>query len=266
MKNNPLIYLGASACLLPLLILVIPWYPWQLIAGLSLIGFLPGYALLKALWPQPGHLTPPEQWLIAVPVSYSLTIIPLLVMAFARLPLTALPVALSLGGMTLLFILIAWRRAVTNQSQHGPNPDRQSDAASSPIRPFAYSLILVLLLAACFRIVNIHYSDYQGDEADILLRAVSLVYGQVDALLTHSKGPGEILLLNAIGGLTGRFDEQTARLPFALAGTVSAGFMVLLGQRLFNRWVGLAAGLLVAIDGVLFLMPARPSIKAWCCY
>ncbi len=249
MKNNRLIYLGASALLLPLLILVIPWYPWQLIAGLILLAFLPGYALLQALWPQPDSFMS-EQWLIAAPVSYSLTITLLLVMAFVRLPLTGLSVALGLGGITLLFTLIAWRR----QPHHRTIPDPQSE----PIRPFAYSLILVLLLAACFRMVNIHYSDYQGDEADILLRAVALVYGQVDTLLTHSKGPGEILLLNAIGALTGRFDEQTARLPFALAGTVSAGFIVLLGQVLFNRWIGLAAGLLAAIDGV-FVSYARTA-------
>ena len=116
------------------------------------------------------------------------------------------------------------------------NSQERPEISYSPIRSFAYSLILVLLLAAFFRMTNIHYSDYQGDEADILLRAVSLGYGHLEAILTHSKGPGEILLLNAIGALTGRFDEQTARLPFSLAGTVSIGLMMLLGQQLFNRW------------------------------
>lgn len=259
MKNNRLIYLGASAFLLPLLILLIPGYPWQLIAGLILIAFLPGYALLKALWPQPGNLTPPEQWLIAVPVSYSLTITLLLVMAFARLPLTALSVALGLGGVTLFFTLIAWQRKF-HVSRITYHVSFDLPSAFWPPSSIFYLLpsIFILLLAAFFRMTNIHYSDYQGDEADILLRAVTLVYGQVDALLTHSKGPGEILLLNAIGALTGRFDEQTARLPFALAGTMSVGFIMLLGRRFFNRWVGLMAGLLVAIDGV-FVSYARTA-------
>jgi|GEM_PF-1650038 len=266
MKNNRLIYLGAGAFLLPLLSLLIPWYPWQLVAGLILIAFLPGYALLKALWPQPNSLTPPEQWLIAVPVSYSLTITLLLVMAFARLPVTALSVALSLGGVTLLFTLIAWPRGyhVSRITYHISSdlpstfrpPPSIFHLPSSILYPL--SSIFILLLAAFFRMTNIHYSDYQGDEADILLRAMGLVYGQVDALLTHSKGPGEILLLNAIGALTGRFDEQTARLPFALAGTMSVGFIILLGRQFFNRWVGLIAGLLVAIDGV-FVSYARTA-------
>lgn len=256
MKNSNLIILGTSAILLPLLVLVVPWYPWQLSAGLLLIAFLPGYALLLALWPPPEHLTRPEQWLIAVPISYSLTMTLLLLMAFARLPLNALSVGFGLGGLTLLFILIAWRRGSAYQRM--ANDPKQEKLSSSPTRLFAYSLILILLLAACFRVVNIHYSDYQGDEADILLRAVSLVYGQVDALLTHSKGPGEILLLNAVGALTGRFDEQAARLPFALAGTIAVGLIALLGWRLFNHWVGLIAGLLAAVDGV-FVSYARTA-------
>ncbi|MCL4300482.1 MAG: glycosyltransferase family 39 protein [Anaerolineae bacterium] len=256
MKNSNLIILGASAILLPLLVLVVSWYPWQLSAGLLLIAFLPGYALLLALRPQSEHLTQPEQWLIAVPISYSLTTILLLLMALARLPLNTLSVGFGLGGLTLLFALIAWRREAAYQRMaNDPKPERFS---SLPTRRFAYSVILILLLAACFRVINIHYSDYQGDEADILLRAVSLVYGQGDALLTHSKGPGEILLLNAIGTLTGRFDEQTARLPFAVAGTIAVGLIALLGQRLFNPWVGLIAGLLAAVDGV-FVSYARTA-------
>lgn len=258
MKNSHLIILGASAILLPLLVLVVPWYPWQLSAGLLLIAFLPGYALLLALWPRPGHLTRSEQWLIAMPVSYSLTITLLLLMAFARLPLNVLTIGFGLGGLTLLFVLIAWFHVSEPKT-----PDTRFTLSSqlsshSPAFHFPSSIFLILLLAACFRVVNIHYSDYQGDEADILLRAVSLVYGQVETLLTHSKGPGEILLLNAVGALTGRFDEQTARLPFAVAGTIAVGMLALLGWCLFNRWVGLIAGLLAAVDGV-FVSYARTA-------
>ncbi len=252
MKNSRLIILGATALLLPLLILVVPWYPWQLSAGLLLIAFLPGYTLLAAL--DNVALTRLERWLIATPLSYTLTITWLLLLAFARLPLTALSVAVGLGGLTLLFTL-------SGRMMHGGENEGQISTVDRSLlseRVFAVSLIVILLMAAFFRIANIHYSDYQGDEADILLRAVSLVYGRVEALLTHSKGPGEILLLNAMGALTGRFDEQTARLPFAVAGTLSIGLIALLGQRLFNRWVGLLAGLLAAIDGV-FVSYARTA-------
>ena len=172
-----------------------------------------------------------------------------------NLPLTVFSVAGGLTGLTLLFILIAWRFPPP-ASRFPPSPP------TPPLRvPTTYYLLpflTILLLAAFFRLTNIHYSDHQGDEADILLRAVSLVYGHIEAILTHSKGPGEILLLNAIGALTGRFDEQTARLPFSLAGTISVGLIMLLGQQLFNRWVGLAAGLLAAIDGV-FVSYARTA-------
>ncbi|MBE7554717.1 MAG: glycosyltransferase family 39 protein [Anaerolineales bacterium] len=258
MKNSNLIILGASAILLPLLVLVVPWYPWQLSAGLLLIAFLPGYVLLLALWPRPDPLTQPERWLIAVPISYSLTIILLLLMALARLPLNAFSVGFGLGGLTLFFVLIAWFHVSEAKAPGGRFTLSSQLSSHSPAFHLPSSILLILLLAACFRVVNIHYSDYQGDEADILLRAVSLVYGQGDALLTHSKGPGEILLLNAVGALTGRFDEQTARLPFAVAGTMAVGLIALLGWRLFNRWVGLIAGLLAAVDGV-FVSYARTA-------
>ncbi|MBI1881359.1 MAG: glycosyltransferase family 39 protein, partial [Chloroflexi bacterium] len=287
MKNSHFFYIGGSALLLPVLIVIVPWYPWQLSAGLLLIAFLPGYALLLVLWPQPGETSPGglERWLIAGPISYSLTITLLLVMVFARLPLTIFSVAAGLSGLTLLFTLIAWRfppPAPDSPQTYHPlsttcGRHHWWQAIHYPLSTIYYppSSILLLLLAAFFRMVNIHYSDYQGDEADILLRAVSLVYGQIEAILTHSKGPGEILLLNAIGALTGRFDEQTARLPFALAGTFSVGLMAWLGQQLFNRRVGLVVGLLAAIDGV-FVSYARTaqyqSVVLWltlaaiCCF
>lgn len=255
MKNSRLILLGAAALLLPLLILFLPWYPLQLGAGLVLIAFLPGYALLTVLWPQ--QLSNLERGLLAVPLSCSLTIVILLAIVFIHAPLNIFVVVGSLAGITLLFGFLAWYRCtelsvVHLQGSVDPPPP------PSLLLPTPYALLLILFLATLFRMVNIHYSDYQGDEADILLRAVSLVYGHTQAILTHSKGPGEILLLNAIGALIGRFDEQTTRLPFALAGTVSVGLLALLGQTLFQRPVGLLAGLLAAIDGV-FVSYARTA-------
>jgi len=158
----------------------------------------------------------------------------LLLLVLARLPLNVFSVAGGLGALTLLFTFIAWQKVGPGLEGRGPVSRIPKEAAFNALRP-ASPLLVILLVAALLRLVNIHYSDYQGDEADILLRAISLVYGHTEAIWTHSKGPGEILLLNAIGALTGRFDEQTARLPFAVAGVISIGLLAWLGRRLFNH-------------------------------
>ncbi|MBN1995502.1 MAG: glycosyltransferase family 39 protein [Anaerolineae bacterium] len=237
------IIITAGIALLLAVFVTLSWYPGQLVAGLLFIAFLPGYTLLAALWPNSGDapFTQPEQWLVAVAVSYGLSVTVLMFMVFARLPLNGLTVVSGLAGITLILAWVAWLRA-----QKGtPHPRRVH------LDSWLIGLGLVVLVAALFRIVNIYYSDHQGDEAEILLRAVSLGYGRIEAMLTHTKGPGEILLLNAIGAIAGQFDEQTVRLPFALAGTAAIGLVALLGRRLFNNLVGLVAGLLAAVEGVL---------------
>ncbi len=251
MKHNRLLLVAGSAILLSLLMVGLSWYLWLLTAGLFLLAFLPGYALLTALWPPTdATLTGPERWLMAVPVSYALTITLLLPLAFLKVPLNGVSLTTGLLGLTLLLTGLAWRLNLQNSTI----PVQPSTVTRSVI----LWLMVILLAAAFFRVINLHYSDLQGDEADILFRAVWLGSGQPEAMLTHSKGPGEILLLNVIGGLTGQFDELTARLPFALAGTASIGLLFLLGTRLFNRQVGIAAGLLAAIDGV-FISYARTA-------
>lgn len=242
MKVNTLTPIIGSSLLLPLIIFFVPWYPAQLIAALLLMGLLPGIALLSAAGNRVTG-TGPTFWLIAGAVSYGLTTVVLLLITFTGLPLTAVTVAGGLTGVSLIGAGLARKRQFS---------------FSAKFSSAAIWLMLIMLTAAAFRLVNIYYSDLQGDEADILLRAVRLTYGQTEAILTHSKGPGEILLLDGVGLLTGRFDEQTARLPFALAGVISVGLIVLLGEKLVNPVVGRLAGLLAAIDGV-FISYARTA-------
>ncbi|MEW5956707.1 MAG: glycosyltransferase family 39 protein [Chloroflexota bacterium] len=251
MTINRVTLIGGSAILLPLALILVPWYPWQLSLGLILLAFLPGYALVTALWPVPDNASPNqlEQGLLAAAISYGLAMTLLLLMVFARLPLNLATVSWGLGGLAWLLTLPAWLRR-----PHAAGPPPLLIRLRQPL----LWLVIVLFVAAFFRLTNLHYSDHQGDEADILLRAVSVEYGRIDALLTHSKGPGEILLLDAMGALTGRFDELTARLPFALTGALAVGLIFLLGWRLFGVPVGAVAGLLAAIDGV-FVSYARTA-------
>ncbi len=273
-QKQHLILIGITLFVSALILL--PWYPAQLICGLLLIGVLPGCALLTAIRPHSTVLNLRDSWLyLAIPLSYGLSITLLLMMAFLRLPFNKLSVLFALGGLTLLGLLVSWYRSAKTAPHPNPLPKaRESTAHPEGEGERLYNvgglgkrvltppdltwLTIILLLAGFIRMVNVGFSDHQGDEADILFRAVSLVYGQVETLLTHSKGPGEILLLNAIGALTGRFDELTARLPFSLAGTFSIGLIFLMGRRFFGRSIGVIAGLLAAIDGV-FVSYARTA-------
>ncbi len=63
------------------------------------------------------------------------------------------------------------------------------------------------------RFTDLAYTEFQGDEARAVLRAAETIQGYHDALLSHKKGPVEILLPTDIYLLAGRLNEAAARLP-----------------------------------------------------
>lgn len=258
----------SAAILLPWLVIFLPGLPGKLLASWLLFAWLPGYAWLPVILPAARPLSlskgsqskeagfrqaqppfsRPERWLITIALSYALTTMLILLLVFSGLPLTPLTIAGSLSGSAMIGAIISWYRRPQQTT-----PTNQTISTGQ-----VGLLLLVLALAAFFRLYQVHYSDYQGDEAGILLQAVSLFQGDVEAIMTRFKGPGEVLILNAIGGLTNNFDELTGRLPFSLASTVAVGLVMLLGERLFNRPVGVVAASLATIEGV-FVSYARTA-------
>ncbi|NJP06025.1 MAG: hypothetical protein HC837_10565 [Chloroflexaceae bacterium] len=75
------------------------------------------------------------------------------------------------------------------------------------------ALLLVLLLAAAFRLPFLGSAEFQGDEGLALLAATGMRHGQDDVLLLRPKGPGEVVLPAAALVLTGQINEWVARLP-----------------------------------------------------
>jgi 4-amino-4-deoxy-L-arabinose transferase-like glycosyltransferase len=112
-----------------------------------------------------------------------------------------------------------------------------------------WPFVVLLLLTVALRLVNLGYSEFQGDEGVIMVRAAQALEGDDDALFMHQKGPVEILLPLATWRLSGTIDEFWARLPFAWAGILGVLAVVLLGRRLFDRRAGWLAGWLMAISG-----------------
>src|SRR4030042_5392019 len=84
--------------------------------------------------------------------------------------------------------------------------------------------ILIMILASILRLVNLGYSDYQGDEIKAFFRPND-DQSEVDFLLNQRKGPIQFIITGFIGYFDNNFSNRfIARLPFALAGIFSIYF------------------------------------------
>ncbi|MCP4425996.1 MAG: hypothetical protein GY803_16005 [Chloroflexi bacterium] len=110
-------------------------------------------------------------------------------------------------------------------------------------------VLAILLTAVLLRLANLGYGEFQGDEGTIMMRAAAIIAGDDAEIFLHQKGPVEILLPLSLWGIAGTINEFWARLPFAWAGILAVGAVMLLAQRWFGRFTGLAAGVLFAIVG-----------------
>jgi hypothetical protein len=135
------------------------------------------------------------------------------------------------------------RKGALNFSVILPYPPRSSlwlGEVARQSRAFA-PLILILVVAILLRTFNLHYSEFQGDEALTMLAAAEALEGHENALFLRSKGPAEVLLPMALWRLSGAINEATARLPFTVAATLAMVAIYLLGEKLGGRrtgWLG----------------------------
>jgi hypothetical protein len=110
-------------------------------------------------------------------------------------------------------------------------------------------LVAALLIAASLRVVSVGYSEFQGDEAAVMVRAAKALEGDEGAVFQHRKGPAELTVVMAVWRLTGTASEWMARLPFAWAGVLGVAAVFLLGRRLGRPHAGGIAACLLAIEG-----------------
>jgi len=218
-------------------------YAVSLTGTLLLVGWLPGYAILRVRVGRPRAVTGGLEALCgSLGISYGLWVATLMGMTYLVGQITLSGILIAFACLSAWLAVWHWRN---------PKPVDRDEADSPAPRAFAFTLIGLGVLALFLRVWGNHYSDLQGDEAEVLFRAATLIVGNDNALLTHSKGPAEILIAAAFGTLTGRLDEFTMRLPFALASVSGVMGVGLLGRRLLGAWAGLVAAGLLAVNGVL---------------
>jgi 4-amino-4-deoxy-L-arabinose transferase-like glycosyltransferase len=213
----------------------------------SLLWLLPGLAWAGLLADRHRRPTAEE---IAVGLGLGIGTVAVLTLLLHYIPgpltFTVLLIAVNLLIFALIILTLRhsppqFRPAVS----HLPPAHSPFSILHSPIGHWS----LVILIAAFFRLVHLGYSEFQGDEGVVMMRAARAILGDDAQLFYHQKGPAEVLLPMATWTLSGTINEWQARLPFALAGLVGIVAFYLLGRRWFNGRSALVAALLLAING-----------------
>lgn len=110
-------------------------------------------------------------------------------------------------------------------------------------------ILFLIFVTIWLRIVNLGYSDYQGDEIKALWRPAEGQSG-IDFLYMQKKGPTEFFVAYLVKYIDPTFsNEFLQRLPFALAGILSIYFLYRLASMHYGKKIALYASLLYSING-----------------
>jgi len=246
------------------------WNPSRLLvfaAGALLLWLLPGFLLTQTVLGRDQI----EDWLevLVLTVGFGLTtlILGTLGLHYVPGPLELLHILVLYNGVVLALLAVAFLR--------GTSLTLNLDKSARPHRLVLLGLVLVAIL---FRLANLGYSEFQGDEARAMLMAGGVIRGEDGILFLHRKGPAEILIPAAFYALAGTTNELVARLPFSLAGITAIVTIYLLARRLFAEHRGAALTTLgvLAVDGYLIafgrivqyqsIVVLMMALTAWCTY
>jgi hypothetical protein len=197
------------------------------VVGALILFLLPGLAWARRLFPALDSLT---RYTLGAGSSYALAMVLGLVLHYLPGPI---PFWAELAVLNLLVLTPELATGIRRPEALGRelHTERWSLAANR-------WLLIILLLAAVFRFVDLGYSEFQGDEALAMITAAEALEGHQDALFLRGKGPGEVLLPMILWRLTGTTNEAVARLPFTIAGMMMVLTTYLLGRHLFPAHTG----------------------------
>jgi 4-amino-4-deoxy-L-arabinose transferase-like glycosyltransferase len=247
------------------------------LAAFLLFILLPGWLLVSLLRPTRTDERL-EIALLIIASGYSLAMLLGLALHAVFQPVAPWQIAAGGGLLVLALALAAARRSSERKL---PSPQPEVSPSPSPSRPTmgplyphgpvrgrglggegflrrlgtpellarSWPILLILAVAAPLRLLDLGWSEFQGDEARVVLRAMAALQGADGALAAHRKVPGEILLTYLFAGSVGQIVEQIARLPFALAGVGAVLAFYSLARKLLGGAAALVAGLLLAVNG-----------------
>lgn len=249
--NRILLSLLGIAIIAHLILLAPVPFVVQAVAVLILTGLLPGLLLVELLVGQ--SEAPPalgEHILYAIGAGYGIMVVVMLLVSYLPGGVKAWQTFGTFDLLFLILLTLTWWRGARGEGRNSPFRAQGAHARSAlDNRWLLVGFVVLLVLGGAFRLVNLGYAEFQGDEARAVLRAAAVIQGQESILMLHKKGPTEILLPTVLYSLTGHINETTARLPFALANLAGLFALWLLGWRLFGPLIGWIAAMFLALDG-----------------
>ncbi len=232
---------------------IVPWALARYGFAVILLWILPGLA-----WGQliPTHyLDRFEHLTISLGLSFVVTPIAILLLSYLPGPLTATHILLGivvLVGLPLAIFTLVQRK---NQASDNDTSDGDPVMADSSTKPLWHRiwfwLMIVFIIAAGMRFINLDYSEFQGDEAIVMINAARILEGDDGVVFQHKKAPAEITVVMGNWRLTGITNEWMVRLPFAWISLLGLVGVYLFGRRLKSPAVGIIAMALLAIEGYL---------------
>lgn len=231
------LYILAGTALANVVVLFAEFTPLQLAFSFLLLCFLPGYILALLLFSKTDPLNLLERVVFTIGIGYAFLILGGLAIHFLPGAITPRLVLLAYDAL-ILILTLCLMRGEDSRGKRSPLP-----------KSVIWQVVLIVLLASFFRFTFLGYSEFQDDEAKIVLKAAGAIQGRDDVLFLHKKGPAEILIPAVFYSLMDRTNEFAARLPFALANLLGIVVVYLIGREMFNDFVGLVAALLLSING-----------------
>ena len=114
-----------------------------------------------------------------------------------------------------------------------------------------WPFLLILVIAAGLRLMNLGYSDYQGDEIKALF-IPDPNQTRWDFLMDQRKGPVQFIITGLLALVDPRFENQfLMRFLFALAGILSVLFFYKLVELHFGKRVAFYASFFFATNGFI---------------
>ena len=195
---------------------------------------------------------------MALGLSFVVTPVTVLLLTYQPGPLTATQLLVAMVFLSSVPAVVSalLRRRQEKNLTAGPFPaEETATTQSEQTRPrWRLALIwlgLALLLAMGLRFINLGYSEFQGDEAIIMVRTARILEGVDQVVFEAKKAPAQFTIVMANWRLAGISNELMARFPFAWLSMLGLAGVYLVSRRLKDQWLGILAVSLLAIEGYL---------------